>query len=138
VLASADVNKFTRGTKIFANGERIQVVGLLGYHFIDSCLLGLSKSRSTAGENNRLFRLRTLPTPLEETNIELYDTSPSESLSSRDVIIEATPEVGADVLPNGETLIGVESGYACSDSSLLADVHDNRILFLAPYSSISG
>lgn len=125
VLASTDVNKFTRGTKTFANGERILVIGLLGNHFIFSCLLGLSKSRNTAAENNRLFRLRTLPTPLEETTIELYDTSPSESLSSRDVIIETTPEVRADVLPDDETLIGVEMSYACSDSSLLADLHDN-------------
>jgi len=130
VIAFADVNKFTCGTKVFANGERILVIDLLGYHFIFGCLLG-AKSRRTASEENRLFRLRTLPTPLEETTIELLDMSPSESLSSREVIIETTLEFGADVLPDDETLIGVELSDAYSDSSLLPGLHDNSILFLA-------
>jgi len=129
VIAFADDNKFTLGTKIFANGERVVVIDLLGYHLIFSCLLGLSKSRSTDGEDTQLFRLRVLSSPPEETTIALFETSSSESLSFRDVIIEATLEVGADVLHDSETLIGLESGCVCSDSRLSADLLDNWILF---------
>jgi len=80
----------------------------------------------------QLFPVRALRTPLEETAIVLFDTSPSESLPPCDVLIEATLEAGADVLPDDETLIGLVTGPACTDSRLYARLLDNWFLFLAP------